>query len=476
MTYRDFVREIAAVDDGAFAEYVSDLRFPAHLREAAAFAASHSRSVLLLPRGHAKTTAAVHHLARRIGVTRGRCKIGIATAAEPDAIARSRAIRALVTSARFAEVFPWAAAGVESAKWTERAWTVAGAEAYVEKDATVRAGSLAGFKPGPRFDLLLCDDLVGRDACATAGARRAASERFWSVIEPMHTPTGQIIVLGTRWHEDDWYAELAARGWPVHLRAALDPDGAALWPAYWPADKLLAKRIELSSAIFDLQYQNDPRGMGGNIVRREWFTTIAADQVPRSAHRVGVDLAASTGERADYTAAVEWAEDAENNLYLFGAWRARLDGGHRAWLTGFGTDGRPVTGELALGPRLLWPVRDLPPSWPGARGVPEVPRFLTAVNIEASTFQSTFVMEMLANTRLPARKVYPDRDKETRARALAARYEAGRVFHVQGAPGLAELEAELTAFPNGEHDDLVDAAVYGADLGGTELYYTSARA
>ena len=83
---------------------------------------------------------------------------------------------------------------------------------------------------------------------------------------------------------------------------------------------------------------------------------------------------------------------------------------------------------------------------------------------------------MLANTRLPARKVYPDRDKETRARTLAARYEAGTVFHVQGAPGVAEHEAELTAFPNGEHDDLVDAAVYGADLGGTELYYTSARA
>src|SRR5450759_5698601 len=366
--------------------------------------------------------------------------IGVVTATEIGALQRSGTIRSMVESDSFAEILPRAAGGVVSRKWTEAVWTVKGAEGYAEKDATVTAGSLYGLRPGPRFDLLLADDLIGPDESTTASQRQKASDRYWSVIEPMLTPTGQVIVLGTRWHEDDWYAELAARGWPVHLRAALDPDGAALWPAYWPADKLLAKRIELSSAIFDLQYQNDPRGMGGNIVRREWFTTIAADQVPRSAHRVGVDLAASTGERADYTAAVEWAEDAEHNLYLFGAWRARLDGGHRAWLTGFGTDGRPVTGELALGPRLLWPVRDLPPSWPGARGVPEVPRFLTAVNIEASTFQSTFVMEMLANTRLPAKKVYPDRDKETRARALAARYEAGRVFHVQGAPGLAELE------------------------------------
>jgi hypothetical protein len=33
------------------------------------------------------------------------------------------------------------------------------------------------------------------------------------------------------------------------------------------------------------------------------------------------------------------------------------------------------------------------------------------------------------------------------------------------APGLTELEDELVAFPSGAHDDLVDAAVYAADLG-----------
>jgi phage terminase large subunit-like protein len=41
-------------------------------------------------------------------------------------------------------------------------------------------------------------------------------------------------------------------------------------------------------------------------------------------------------------------------------------------------------------------------------------------------------------------------------------------------PGLADNESELVAFSNGEHDDFVDAAVYGADLGGNEFYFTSA--
>ena len=56
-----------------------------------------------------------------------------------------------------------------------------------------------------------------------------------------------------------------------------------------------------------------------------------------------------------------------------------------------------------------------------------------------------------------------------------SRYEAGKVFHLRGAPGIDALEAELVAFPNGEHDDLVDAAVYAADVGGNEFSFGSVR-
>jgi len=51
--------------------------------------------------------------------------------------------------------------------------------------------------------------------------------------------------------------------------------------------------------------------------------------VPEGRRRVGVDLAASVKEQSDYTAVVEWVEDADRNLYFCGAWRARLDEGHR---------------------------------------------------------------------------------------------------------------------------------------------------
>jgi predicted phage terminase large subunit-like protein len=247
------------------------------------------------------------------------------------------------------------------------------------------------------------------------------------------------------------------------------------WPDVWTLALLEAKRIELGSAVFDLQYQNDPSGMDGNIIRRDWFRYV--DRVPDGARSLGIDLAASSKERSDYTAAVEWVTDSDENLYLVGAWRERLDEGHRAWVTGVDDARSPVTtGPGTAGPRLLWPTESLPAGFAGLTDRYTAARPLVAVNVEATQYQSTFVRELLARTGLPARAVYPDKDKVTRARTLAARYEAGKVFHLRSAPGLEAFESEAVAFPNGRNDDLVDAAVYGADLNRTnDFYFTSAH-
>jgi predicted phage terminase large subunit-like protein len=227
--------------------------------------------------------------------------------------------------------------------------------------------------------------------------------------------------------------------------------------------------------------QNDPSGMGGNVFKRDWFTWV--DAVPAGARRVGLDLAASKSERSDYTAAVEVVEDAERNLYFVGAFAARLDEGHRRWLTGRDDTGGYIetVGDNPPGPRLAWPVKMLPSGFCGASGYPEVARQLTALNIEATQHQSTFVREMLRETRLPAVAFYPDADKVTRARTLAARFESRKVFFLRGGPGLGtgptdpgDFVRQLLAFPNGEHDDQVDAGVYAADLGSNDFYFTSA--
>lgn len=471
--YREALRHRAAFNDAAFAEYVSDgaLVFPAHLREASRFADRHPKGLVLEPRGHAKTTLFIYRIARHIGLAEGRRRIGVLTAVSGEAEMRSGAIRRLVEHPRFAEVFPWARRGVIGSPWTDAAWTVRGVD--LGKDHTLTAVGLQAARAGARLDDLLADDMVGKQENDTAGQRVKASETYWSVVDPMLVPGGTRWFLGTRWHEDDLYAELLRKGWPSLIRKAIQDDGTTLWPSVWSLEKLLEKRDDIGSAIYDLQYQNDPSGMGGNVFRRDWYRYV--ERAPSGTRRLGMDLASSSKERSDYTAVVEWVEDADLNLYMVGAYRARLDEGHRRWLTGV-DDAGSVDSTYADGPRLLWPTNQLPPGFAGYYESHGDPRPVAELNIEATQYQSTFTREVLRTTRLPAGPVYPDHDKVTRARTLAARYEAGKVFHLRSAPGLADYEAELIAFPNSEHDDQVDAAVHGANLNGaTEFYFTSGR-
>jgi hypothetical protein len=469
-TYRLLLRKRAATDDAAFAEYVSGLVFPEHLRQVSRFANNHQRSVVLAPRGHAKTTIFIYRAARLVGVSEGRWRIGILAAVDADAEARSRAIRAIVESPRFAEVFAWAARGVEGRPWTDAAWTVLGVD--LGKDFTCTAMSLGSVRAGPRLDYLLADDPVGQQENATAAGRAKVLETYLGVVDPMLVPGGTILFGGTRWHEEDIYAYLMRIGWPCLMRQAIE-DGRPLWPQRFSLEELAERRTLMGTPLFNLQFQNDPSGMGGNIIRREWFQYV--DEVPPGARRVGVDLNASSSERADYTAAVEWLEGPDHNLNFMGAYRKQLSEGHRRWLTGR-TDSMangvaPVYGEPD-GPRLLVPLERLGPGFGGAGGYPKAPRHLARLCIESVMFQSTFLRELLNRTNLPAVAVHPDRDKVTRARPLAARYESGKVFHLRSAPGLADFEDELIAFPNGAHDDQVDAAVYGADLGTAQAVAT----
>ncbi len=443
---------------------MADLVVPDHLREMSAFVNRHRKAVVLEPRGFGKTTLLCHRAARLGGLARGAIRSGILSAVDEDAENLAAAIRRIVEHPRFAEVFPWAAAGVEGPRWRDGGWTVLGAQ--LGKDMTCRALSLGSVHAGPRLDLLLADDPVGLQENATPASRAKVLETLLEVVLPMLVPDGRMIVTGTRWHEDDVYAQLIARGWWALVRRAIE-DGRSLWPDWFSLEALAERRAALGSALFAAQYMNDPSALGGEVFRREWFTTI--EVVPAGiSRRVGVDLAASLAERADYTAVVEVVETADHTLVMVGVWRERLADGHRAWLTGLADAIGPAAGRPygpPVGPRLCQPLGILPPLFAGATGDPALPRRLSAVNIESTAFQTVFAHELVRHTGLPVRAVRPDRDKVTRARPLAALLEAGRVVFWSRAPGLAELENELVAFPNGAHDDLVDAAVYAADLG-----------
>jgi predicted phage terminase large subunit-like protein len=135
---------------------------------------------------------------------------------------------------------------------------------------------------------------------------------------------------------------------------------------------------------------------------------------------MGVDLAISTREGADYTAAVVLGKQ-NGNTYVVHASRTRA---------GF-------QGSVDF-------IRSI-----AYRYKP------TIVAIENVQYQAAVVEQLLRDTTLPIVGIKPDKDKVTRFLPLSVRYEQGLVWHNEN---LEEYEDELLSFPEGMHDDLVDAA------------------
>ena len=93
----------------------------------------------------------------------------------------------------------------------------------------------------------------------------------------------------------------------------------------------------MGSAMFACSYLNDISGlMAGNIFRREWFENNYFTELPNNPAgyhwTMGVDLASSEKERADYTARVVVAKDDDSNCYVFAVARAKIETGHRGFV------------------------------------------------------------------------------------------------------------------------------------------------
>jgi len=196
---------------------------------------------------------------------------------------------------------------------------------------------------------------------------------------------------------------------------------------YIPAGEIEAARRDLPSLVFQQEYLAQFVTFEGTAVRREWLKVATA---PPTCRRfvMGVDLAISTKTSADWTAAIVLTMDDAGRIYLVAAERTRA----------------PFNEILAF-------VQAMADRWHPVQ-----------IGIEDVQFQAAVVQELLRTTSLPVRGVRPDRDKLTRFQPVAARYEQGLIYHDPDLP--TTFENELLAFPQGEHDDWVDALAYAFNL------------
>ncbi len=338
-------------------------------------------------------------------------------------------------------------------------------------------GGIAGF--GAKL-IVIDDPVKNRAEAESATYRERVWEWFNDDIYTRMEPNAAIILIQTRWHEDDLAGRLlkemkdGGEQWEVvSLPALAEPSfesggvaassgltatekqsfsahraakpqkkrnkkqpqengdplgrkpGAALCPKMFPVKTLLKYQKKLGTYSFSALYQQRPAPAEGGQFKREWFTKIV-DAAPTGLRwKRGYDLAISTKTSADYTASFRCAYDKNGNLYIADGYRARIE---------YPEQRRYIVARMN-------DERD------------------TEHGIESAMHGKAVVQELRSDAsvrRFAFREVKVAGDKLTRALTWLNLAEEGKVFLVRG-PWIDEFVDEIVRFPTGRHDDQIDA-------------------
>lgn len=350
-------------------------------------------------------------------------------------------------------------------------WTI------TKRRGAMFTAGVGGGLTGKGAHLAIIDDPVKNAEEAMSETMREKAKdwyrsTFRSRMETSHAP---IVVIQTRWHEDDlagWLQEEYPEDWLViSLPAVADKDeeiflpddpttpawtrakGEPLWPEKYDADalaKIMADQGGAEGYWWAAMYQQRPVPLGGGVLKPADFryydlvdggylldTPAGPLMVPNAQiKRFGtMDLAASEKKVADFS----------------------------------------VVGAFGLAPPNLLVLDLLRGHWAG----PDLPRVLARVveayqlsyvAVESNGMQLSVVQDMQRGNHLetpprkplPVKGVLPQGDKVTRALTLAARMGSSHVYVPRHAPWLTSLTAQMATFPKGKNDDMVDAMSYGA--------------
>jgi predicted phage terminase large subunit-like protein len=341
--------------------------------------------------------------------------------------------RELVQSDAYKEIFPGTELRQDSAAKHEWRTTAGGCVYAVGAGGTITGYGAGKHRPGFGGAIII-DDPHKADEARSDVIRNGVIEWFQNTLESRKNgPDTPIILIMQRLHERDLAGWLLSGGngetWEHVCLPAISEAGEALWPAKHKIADL--RRMQQAAAYtFAGQYQQAPSPGEGNIFKPDNIGVIDALPLDDEIEWFrGWDLAASVpkpGSDPDWTVGGKLGRGKSGRYYIGDITRFR--GGPDEVQSGVkgaaGRDGKPCKVSI--------------PQDPGQAGKSQVLSFVRL--LEGYTVKTS-----------------PESgDKVTRAEPFAAQANVGNVSMLR-APWNDALIAEMRVFPNGAHDDQVDA-------------------
>ncbi|MFE7547053.1 terminase large subunit domain-containing protein [Streptomyces gardneri] len=318
------------------------------------------------------------------------------------------------------------------------------------------AAGVGGGLTGKGAHVALVDDPIKDAADAESPTMRRRLWDWWTaVLNTRMEPAGSIIVVQTRWHEQDLAGRILegqdTSDWiKLDLPAICDseddplgrPIGAALWPARYGRRALAAIRRAVGERVWWSLYQQKPRPMEGGVWQWPWITDnrigpVAFRGVDLSRIVVAVDHAGGGDDVNDEVGLVAAGRTTDGHMYVVTDKSKRMGAetwGEKACRLALEVDADALLVEDNFGGDMAKQI--VTQAWDKLAGAGQTKGRLMPAIIE----------------------VHAKQGKRLRAEPIAQLYAQGLVHHVGEHP---RLEGQLvTWIPGMDSPDRMDALVH----------------
>jgi predicted phage terminase large subunit-like protein len=175
------------------------------------------------------------------------------------------------------------------------------------------AGGVGGGLTGQGISgLMVVDDPFKNRQEADSITRRETIWEWFNEVVITRLEGASVVVIHTRWHEDDLIGRLGDMGWEIINIPAIagidDPIGRSLgsplWPERFPVEELESIKRQIGPWSWAALYDGLPRPRGTQVFGRPTFYEPESLKLDGMTIVIGADPAASESTASDYSAAV----------------------------------------------------------------------------------------------------------------------------------------------------------------------------
>lgn len=326
---------------------------------------------------------------------------------------------------------------------------------YERKEPTVTAMGITGSLTSQHYDIIILDDVVNRENITNIDQIRKVYKFYMDCLDLLE-PGGELIIIGTRWHDIDLYGwimngdndregeipkniskeimphQFVFKGQSFNImKRKVKEGGKAIWPQKFTEEHIKGLIKNKTPYEFSTQYNNEPIPEKDQQFRKDWFRYYIEDDIrKRNINYFSmVDPAISQEAGADFTVITTIAVDEYWNWFVWEVIRGHF-----------------------LPNEILDKMFEVNERWHPIE-----------MGLEVVAYQKMLAFALRDEMRkrkkyLPIREIKPPpgKSKEVRIKSLQPGYFNGKIFHKERMLNLEYLEDELLRFPRGSHDDIID--------------------